>query len=163
MMLYQLVYEDLNTFRGVGDDARTLRDSLDSLFRDLCRSESIGSARRQTLKAIDEVSGACEREDWDGYGAEAVRVDTLREARRFAKALSSEFPAPEVGADPDGEISFDWDLGPRRVFSVSVSQAGRLSYAGLFGTSTVHGSEDFRGQVPRAIVYNLARLLETVH
>ena len=163
MTVCQIVYDDLNASRGVGADAIALRDSLGNVLRDLCRSESLGSARWQTLAAIDEVGRECSIENWDGYGAQPVKADVLREARRFARALPPDFPLPNVGADPDGEISFDWDFGPRRVFSVSISGAGRLSYAGLFDQDRIHGTESFRAAVPPFIIMSVRRLLFTLH
>ena len=40
-----------------------------------------------------------------------VDPDTIRAATQFAYSLPRFVPIPEVSADPDGEISFDW-TGP---------------------------------------------------
>ena len=163
MTVCQLVYEDLNAARGESPDAKLLKESLGEVFRDLCRSEALGSARRHTLRAIDETADECRVDNWDSYGAQAVRSGALSQARRFARVLPPEFPPPDVGVDPDGEVSFEWDLAPRQVLSVSISQEGRLSFAALFGEERIHGTEYLRATVPPFILMSLKRLLRTVH
>jgi hypothetical protein len=98
--------------------------------------------------------------DWDGYGAAPVTPQARAAAEEFLGALPTTWPPPEMAADPDGEISFEWARDPHWVFSVSVSPEGRLSYAGLFGVNRVHGAESFVGQLPQAIVDNLVRFFE---
>lgn len=87
-----------------------------------------------------------------------VDQDTLEAAIAFASLLPRSLPIPEVSADPDGEISFDW-IGPsRKMFSVSVNKAGRLAYAGWFAeNSTIHGTENFSDSLPQEIVRSLSR------
>jgi hypothetical protein len=63
-----------------------------------------------------------------------------------------------VGADPDGEISFEWYRGPRRILTLSIGADRRLSYAGLFGSSKVNGVEYLRDELPEPVVANLRRL-----
>src|SRR5262245_13902446 len=69
-----------------------------------------------------------------------VDRETAQAALAFAEILPRSLPVPEIAADPDGEVSFDW-LGPAgRMFSVSVSKDGRIAYAGRFGeNSKIHG------------------------
>ena len=83
----------------------------------------------------------------------------LREvAELFLKQLPSHIPPPEVEADLDGEINFEWYLEPRKVFSISLNAEGRLSYAGLFGPAKSHGTEMFQDSIPREIILKLDRL-----
>mgnify|MGYP001608468113 FL=1 len=96
--------------------------------------------------------------NWDGYGAAPVTTGVIDAARRFLAAIPETWPVPEVSAEPDGELCFEWARAPHWVFSVSVSGEGRLSYAGLFGASRAHGVEFFAGTLPEAVVVNLERL-----
>jgi hypothetical protein len=79
-------------------------------------------------------------------------------ARQFLSVIPEAWPSPEIAADPDGEVSFEWARSPNWVFTVSVAGDGRLSYAGMFGPNRVHGVETFAGTLPEAIVAGLARL-----
>ena len=68
-------------------------------------------------------------------------------------------PAPEVAIDPDGEVSFEWYHGPRRVFSISIGSSDELTYAGIYGSSKARGVETFNFEIPRVVLDNLRRLL----
>ena len=59
--------------------------------------------------------------------------------------------APTVGAEPDGQISFEWHRSARRTLSVSIDPEGRLHYSALLGASKVHGEEPFFGEMPERI------------
>src|ERR1700720_3161709 len=56
-----------------------------------------------------------------------VDPDTIRAAMQFAYSLPRIGPLPEVSADPDGEISFDWNGPSGEMFSVSVNKHNRLA------------------------------------
>jgi hypothetical protein len=107
---------------------------------------------------LDELCQEAAHENWDGESAAPVQNG----ARRYAIALVAELAEgtrfPDVAIDPDGEISLGWELGDD-VFSVSISGAGRFSYAGLFGTSDCHGTEWMVEQVPIEVTHQLDRLL----
>ena len=60
--------------------------------------------------------------------------------------------APSVGAEPDGQITFEWYQSQRRILSVSVSQEGDLHYAALLGYSRRYGTEPFFGEIPADIL-----------
>jgi hypothetical protein len=83
---------------------------------------------------------------------------TAAKAVTFALQLPRSLPAPEISADPDGEISFDW-FGPSgKMYSISINQSGRLSYAGWFREdSRVHGTETLADAAPEQILRGIAR------
>lgn len=89
-----------------------------------------------------------------------VPVDeaTIDAAIAFVSLVPRSLPIPEVSADPDGEIAFDW-IGPsQKMFSVSVSGSGRLSYAGWFGEDrAVHGTESLNREFPQEVIRALIR------
>jgi hypothetical protein len=97
--------------------------------------------------------------NWDGYDAVAIDPTLSQLACRFLNALPSVFPTPEVGLDPDGEISFSWIVSRERQLHVSLSSLAVLSYAGLFGgTARAHGQEDFDDSIPDPIIHAIHRL-----
>lgn len=87
-------------------------------------------------------------DNWDGEGAAAMQQSTLRYATRLLWALPSSTPAPDVVVDRDGEVVFDWDRGPGRIFSISVGRDGTLTYAGIFGNAKTRGTEMLAAGVP---------------
>ena len=89
-----------------------------------------------------------------------VDLDTVRAATQFAYSLPRFGPIPEVSADPDGEISFDWAGPSGEMFSVSVSKQNRLAYAGWFGEkSRIHGIEQLAEGCPQQIVRGIERAI----
>ena len=87
-----------------------------------------------------------------------VGRDTALVACRFASLLPRSVALPEISADPDGEISFDW-FGPSgKMFSVSISKSARLSYAGWFREDgRIHGTEKLVDSFPEEILRGLQR------
>jgi hypothetical protein len=89
-----------------------------------------------------------------------VDVDTIRAATQFAYSLPRLGPLPEVSADPDGEISFDWAGPSGEMFSVSVNKHNRLAYAGWFGeNSRIHGIEQLAESCPQQIVRGIEKAI----
>jgi hypothetical protein len=93
-------------------------------------------------------------------GAVPVDYATATAALQFASSLPRSLPYPEVAPDPDGDISFDW-LGPSgKMFSVSVSNTGRVAYAGRFGEkSKIHGIDQLSASCPQEILRGIARAI----
>jgi hypothetical protein len=110
------------------------------------------------VSEIQEIMAETARAAGEGF----VPVDyaTATAALRFAYSLPRSFPNPEVAPDPDGDISFDW-LGPSgKMFSVSVSNAGRVAYAGRFGDkSKIHGIDQLSASCPQEIIRGIARAI----
>ncbi len=145
--------------RGVSAEADKIRDMFDALLRDRLESITLGEAYREAIEALDDVFQEASSENWDGYGAKMVNAITYGHARKFLEALPTALPAPEVAAEPDGEIAFEWYIAPRWVFSVSVGPEDALTYAGMFGRSKSHGTEEYYvDELPKTIMENISRL-----
>jgi len=72
--------------------------------------------------------------------------------------LPFSIPMPEILAEPNGEIGLEWYKERRLVFVVSVSGKRTLTYAGLFGSNTIHGVENLVESLPPVVVDSLRRL-----
>ncbi len=98
-------------------------------------------------------------ENWDGYGAVPISETAYREAETLVRLLPSFVPAPDILPEPDGGIGLDWDKGANFSFTISVTGNHVLAYAGLFGENNeTYGTENFAGNLPKAILDNLKRL-----
>ncbi len=115
-------------------------------------SNAFGVSAPVALAKLQQTAQECSMPNWDGYGAHAVSLDTLANACRFLKALPLGAPTPEFGADPDGDLNFEWHRSPERTLSVSLSGKGDIYYAAILGARKSHGSEPFFGEVPRDIL-----------
>ena len=90
-----------------------------------------------------------------------VEPETAAHAIRFAVLLPKSQAIPEISADPDGDISFDWIGKTGNMFSVSVDRNGRLAYAGRFGdNSKIHGIEQLFQTCPPEILRGIERTAE---
>ena len=108
--------------------------------------------------ALTEACNEATEPNWDGFGALPVQGDACQAARLLVEQLPSWADSPSVGVDPDGEVSFEWINGPRRRFSISLNDRGRLAYAGMYGPRRTRGIDYFFDQVPSVVFENLRRL-----
>lgn len=143
---------------GVSDDARLLRDRLQEAVERLL-TNSFGKELHDAFRQLYEVFDECGRSNWDGYGAQSVSIEAYEKAKRFLISLPFGTTVPQISAEPDGDITFEWYQGPSRVFSVSVSPSNELNYAGLFGASRTYGTEVFHDEIPEVILSNIKRVV----
>ena len=104
------------------------------------------------LDELAETWQECSQPDWDGYNALPVTWDTYQHALRFLRALPLGTPRPSIGAEPDGDITLEWHLAPRRTLSVSIAPDELLHYAALLGPDRTCDTEPFFGDVPARIL-----------
>jgi hypothetical protein len=143
----------------VGAEARDVASFFLELDGRALESISLGKQKGDALQNLYAAYSEACQPGWDGYGAVAASYDGYVKAEKFIKSLPANIPAPEVAIDPDGDISLEWYRAPRRVFSVSIGSADELTFAGIFGKSTAHGTETFNFQIPQSVLANLRRLL----
>jgi hypothetical protein len=125
------------------------------------QSKSVETDRASLLLGrIAEMSREASHPDWDGEGSAPVEGTTVDYARLFVSALPIAALKAEVAIDRDGDIAFEWNFGPRRLLSISISRDGVLHYAGLFGPGHADGVEVFLGTSLPAGVSDVLRRLE---
>ena len=112
--------------------------------------------------ALESAYLAARDDNWDGAGSKRVEHSTYGYAQQFLQFIPNNMALPDIVADPDGEILFEWDYGPRQVFSVSIGRDGMLSYAGLFDRNKVHGRVPFVGALPSDILNSFELLSKHV-
>ncbi len=142
---------------GVGPDQLRLWEMLHETVQRLADSVSLGEPLQNTYRQLYQVLEDCSVSDWDAYGAEPVLLESYENAKRFARALPFSFPSPEVSAETDGEITFEWYSNPTRVISVSIGPNYELHYAALFGASRAYGTEVFHDEIPEVILSHIKR------
>ena len=144
---------------GVSPDHQRLRNMLQETFQRLLDTVTLGKPVQDTYKQLYEVLKECSSRDWDGYGAEAVNFESYENAKRFVQGIPFGIRMPEVSAEPDGEITFEWYSAPTRVFSVSIGANNELNYAGLFGAGRAYGTEIFHDEIPEVILSHINRAI----
>lgn len=142
---------------GVTAEAELVKDLFHTTREQLWSSHSLGWSREECRNQLIDAYGEAATENWDGYGGHRVEASAILNGFQFIDALPSSIPMPDVAVDPDGEISFDWICSPRRQFSISLGGRSVMSFAGLFGSDKVAGSEHFQGTLPRSLVEYVRR------
>lgn len=158
MMAYSATLEMRPTlyshdYRGASVEAAQLRN----LMTELC-----AHAARSTLEfLIPDIESLLSETRDHGADPESIHVtrETVRRAVAFAWSLPRSLPTPEVSADPDGEISFDWLGASGTMFSVSINDRGRLAFAGRFSEkSKLHGTEEFVDACPSEVLRGIEKV-----
>ena len=138
--------------QGASDVAQFIAVELKNDRFRLRESFTLGSRVADAEADLESIWQECNTENWDGFGAAPVNQETLRQAANFLDVLPLGTPAPEVGAEPDGHLTFEWYNSPRRTLSISVSPEGELHYAALLGARKIYGTEPFFGKIPSNIL-----------
>lgn len=134
---------------GVSDVARQVKLSLEKSL-----DHYLGTRLEALLPEIESLHTVADE------ASVPVDSDTIRAATEFAYSLPRFGPMPEVSADPDGEVSFDWTGPSGEMFSVSVNKKNRLAYAGWFGeNSRIHGIEQLVEDCPQQIVRGIDKTI----
>ncbi|MDI6687094.1 MAG: hypothetical protein QME06_02615 [Desulfobacterales bacterium] len=115
------------------------------------------------LEELEKVYEECSEANWDGYGALPISRETYSEARKLLRMMPSSLSRPDISAEPDGEITFEWYKEKYSVFVISVGGNNIITYAGLFGKSNkIHGTEYFAYESPEIIHHCIRRLSHRV-
>jgi len=115
----------------------------------------------QLASALEEIWRTCREPNWDGHGALPMGADIIALAHWVVRSLPTTIPAPELGVEPDGQITLEWYRSPTRLLSVSIDPVGVLHYAATLGGRARYGTEPFLGGFPlglSALVYQVMDL-----
>lgn len=143
---------------GASDEARLITDRIAEERQRLRESHILGGAGNDAFRNLCEIVDECWTPNWDGYSGEPVSQEAFMYASRFLRTMPLGTPAPDVGIEPDGHLTFEWHRSPYRTFSVSVSPEGDLHYSALIGPNRAYGSEAFLGDIPKAILDLIRRI-----
>jgi hypothetical protein len=108
---------------------------------------------------LDSLMLDCHAPDWDGYGAKAVSRDAYCAAERFIRSLPAGVETPQISADTDGCVTFEWRKSSRRTLLVSVRPGFVLDYAALIGSARANGMEPFFDELPEVVKGLIRRVI----
>jgi hypothetical protein len=144
---------------GESDAAQFVASQVHQGKRALYETYTFGHAYYSALSDLVSVQMECGTPDWDGYGAQPVRNDTVWIAYLVLESLPPGLPEPRIGAEPDGQVTLEWHQSPRRTLSVSVSPDSFLHYSALIGPNKQFGTEVFSREMPQNILSLIRRVL----
>lgn len=102
---------------------------------------------QECLDQIAEIEREAHEADWDGEGADPVAPETIEIARQIAPELLR-FGPPDVSANAEGAIAFDWMFRDGAALTVGVTAKREIAFAGVFGESVVSGRGPWKGTLP---------------
>lgn len=138
----------------VSREAQAVRDAASAIVALTERSVALFGAKGSVISRIYEVAAECEHDSWDGEEGVGVSRFVVERSIDFVRAFPDGLASPEVAAEPDGSISFDWIEDRTKVFSVSVGASNRLAFAWIDGTDRGHGVARFDGEAIPARILN---------
>ena len=89
-------------------------------------------------------------------------VATIAAAEHLLKLVENARP-PEVQANPDGTISFDWEAGEHGWLTLTVDGLGHLAHSAVIGEDEFAQAETFGEDLPDWAGTLLQRLLAAGH
>ena len=141
--------------------ARGCRSGISPAYAEVSTASPGSSAITQPCADLDNVMLDCHQPGWDGYDAEGISFESYQLAKRFIHSLPAGIPSPRVSADPDGCVTFEWRLSPRRLLLVSVHPDYRIDYAALFGSEKSYGTVPFFDAFPAVLSSSVRRVYQT--
>jgi len=121
---------------------------------------SVDNVYSLCLPQFQELLEEYSEDNWDGFGSNAINIDSYKNAHTFLLTLPASTPLLEVVVEPAGEVAFEWYVNPSKVFSVSVGPKGELHYAGIFNQSQISGLEYFEDDIPGIIIDQINKLFD---
>jgi len=104
------------------------------------------------IEYITNAVQDCTEPNWDGYGAQAVRQESIEFAASVLSRLPVALRPDSIGVDPDGSVSADWH---RRDMIISASfDEGEITYAvtsdagSICGVFNVHENRGLNEWLP---------------
>lgn len=122
-------------------------------------SFTLGDKWRSSLADLNNLKVECSHPNWDGYNAPPLSSSVIERAKQFLNILPPDLPQPEIGASPQGNVTFAWEQAPRRIVAITISENAKIHYASLHNQRRDYGSLFFENQLDPEIYQLLCRVL----
>ena len=133
------------SYKSLSDVLRTFSISFPD---DLPRETLSVEHQDECKQAIRQLLSTAGNQSRDGEHPNPVEEYSVEAAVEIVEELSVNIEPPEISADPEGNIEFDWHLDNGAMLTVSVRQSGDVAISGLLlGKSKLTGMvEDGEGK-----------------
>ena len=113
------------------DDAKDFLGSSLPINLGALSTSLLPEQQRQCEQAVQDLVSTAGEPNWDGEGADPVTTEIVEIAQRVVKELPGDIELPQISADPEGNIEFDWYLENGTMFTISVGKEGDFAISGL--------------------------------
>lgn len=107
-----------------------------------------GKTRAVVLARIREIVEERMDDARRGYPTAVVHTLTQMWSRTFLLRLPDSVVDPDVGVDPNGDLTFEWYAGPDHVLSISIAPSGAVVYAYANGLRRENGCDEITHAIP---------------
>lgn len=146
--------------RAASPTAAFITQEINLMNDHLLQSHTFGSVANNVLDGLEKIQRDCSKQGWDGYDAKPVSQVTIDLAKTIIAVFPPSMHAPEIGAEPDGHITFEWYRSTSMVLSLSITPDEDIHYAALIGSAKAYGTEKFKGTFPQIILDTIQRIFE---
>ena len=149
---------------GLSDEAETICGVRSAIVRHVEQSQSLFGQKSSLISQAWEIFNESQSPGRKADGESPVKTVALKEAIDFIRACPDGTTLPEIAADPDGGVCFEWISSRHRMLSLSLDGSGRIAFAWLDGTDKGHGVARFyAGQIPRLILEAINSITDAGH
>lgn len=96
-------------------------------------------SRAEVGMELAQLMMDCDKDGWDGSVAKRLSGGSEGYARWLLGKLPADIPSPQVGATPEGNVTFDWLGDYGHMVVIEVYPTGDLAYTFVNGDSTATG------------------------
>lgn len=119
------------------------------------------SDKKHELKSeVADLSNKAGKPNWDGEDALALTPETVELALEVIDTFPIGVDKPDVRVTPHGEVSFEWEVNPKVMFSIGVIPSGNVAFVGFFHNSRLRGNEEWNGTLPKLAMCGFEQLRE---
>lgn len=133
------------------------RNQSNNLLR---KAYSLGINKDEIFSRLITLAINCVNTNWDGYGALPLKESTLKNGARFALSIPLGVEMPDIDADPEGAITFEWYRSPHKILYVSIDSEGKFYYAASEGTRSQKGSGYLKSSFPVELLELISKITE---
>lgn len=141
------------------EPGKAVENQIRSFWFNEAKAQSFTRFPISLLLALEEAIKGRRTDNWDGDGATGIDPKTTEAASAFLLQLPANIPIPEITADTDGEISFEWYKERQRTFLLSMGANRKMSYSGLIGSERWYGVVTFSDGIPDSVIQGINRVL----
>lgn len=145
--------------RGIDQNSSMIEKKIISTMLELILN-TFWNHKNDMLKTLNNLFLKCSIENWDGEKALPISFETYQEARKLIISLPSRVPIPDIFAEPNGDIAFEWYREIKHIFVISVEGQNKIAYSGIFGENVIHGTIDFDQSLPHILIQNIRKIYE---
>lgn len=143
----------------IGTDGQMVEDVVASARAKACASIAQHGTQISSLASLSEIVGDASNENWDGEGGLPVCAKAVARTAHLISMMPNDWPAPDIGVDPDGEISLSWTTGRRRTVSVSIGPESKIAMAWIIDGEKAYGADSFTTELPVLLTAQVDRIL----